>query len=232
MILGNSEAVSCPFSLFLLLAVYGVIKQPRELGLELSSCLKPQESLEGLWGRGGDQSVSSRLPGAATPPSIRGDEQRPLPELNYQGDFADSEAQRWGQGSFPGHQCHVGLSLDNAGIVISASWPCCIPLHPCQKLGKAWNSLIPILFSPPGCASRSPSGPCDPQPQISHPLSLCVPITAGIYLMLGIWGQAGGGCQHHFGNSCAITTRPALSSRAWMNSHVSPASSAPGGNSL
>lgn len=161
--------------------------------------MNPQDCLEGLWGQGDDQSVSSRLPGAAIPrapthPSIHPSKGTTKgTSLNLSGRFCRHGSE---QGSFPGHQSHMVISLDNAGRVISASRPCCIPLHPCQRLGKAWNSVIPILFSPPRCTHRSPSGPSDPRPRpkdsdIDIPCSFVFPSALGSYLMLGnrSWGR-------------------------------------------
>jgi len=46
--------------------------------------------------------------------------------------------------------------------IVATTQPYCMQSHLCQRLGKAWNPMILILFSPHHCTCRSPSGPSDP----------------------------------------------------------------------
>lgn len=149
MLLSNSEAASCPFSLFLFLAVYQVIKQPSELGLEKFPC-RAQLLFESSGQSGGDEvmikvSPPGSSPGAPTHPSggtTKGS------SLDLSGRFC-SHGSEVGAGILSRPSVPRGDRPGQCSRVISASWPCCIPLHPCQGLGKAWNSAIPISLSPP-----------------------------------------------------------------------------------
>lgn len=141
---------------------------------ELCPCLKPKISLEGLWGRGDDQSVCkwSAHPGSwelsapvLLPIHQRGErgQQKRLHWawclLNLSGRFCrHGSFHKWGweHGSFPSQQPHMATSLDNGRRFIGALWPHFSPTACSRISARGWErpealwywSCSPLIIIP------------------------------------------------------------------------------------
>lgn len=209
MILSNYKAASCPFSLFLSLAVYQIIKQPSELGLEKFPCRVwllfespglPEGPVVMRWW----SKCLLQAPQSCHPPiPQRGQPRAPPWAL---AEFIREILQTQGAGILSRPSVPHG---DQPGQC-RQSYQCMVALlHPSASLPEAGKGLefcdtdlvlLSLLHPQIPIRSLWPTAPSQ-EPRYPHPPFLCAPIRAGILSDVGQphLGQTGGACQHNWG---------------------------------